>query len=73
MMGFCIFGEEMVCLEIAHAVKTTKVYLLSVGHVRVNSLVKHSSADREVGGSIALASFFIIIGYLSKDFRRLKD
>ena len=35
MMGFCIFGEEMVCLEIAHAVKTTKVYLLSVGHVRV--------------------------------------
>ena len=33
MMGFCIFGEEMVCLEIA--VKTMQVYILSVGHVRV--------------------------------------
>ena len=33
MTGFCIFGEEMVCLQIA--LKTTKVYLLSVQHVRV--------------------------------------
>ena len=33
MMGFCVFGEEMVCLEIA--VKTTQVYLLSFVHVRV--------------------------------------
>ena len=33
MMGFCVFWEEMVCLEIP--VKTTQVYLLSVGHVRV--------------------------------------
>ena len=33
MMGFCIFGEEMVCLQIA--VKTMQVYILSVGHVRV--------------------------------------
>ena len=33
MMGFCIFGEEMVSLEIA--VKTTQVCILSVGHVRV--------------------------------------
>ena len=32
MMDFCIFGEEMVCLEIA--VKITQVYLLSAGHVR---------------------------------------
>ena len=32
MMGFCIFEEEMVCLDIA--VKITQVYLLSVGHVR---------------------------------------
>ena len=36
-------------------------------------MVKHSTVDREVGGSIPLAPFFIIIGYLSKDFRRLKD
>ena len=33
MTGFCTFGEEIVCLEIAF--KTTKVYLLSVQHVRV--------------------------------------
>ena len=33
MTGFCYFGEEMVCLEIAF--KTTKVYLFSVEHVRV--------------------------------------
>ena len=32
MMGFCIFGEEIFCLDIA--VKITQVYLLSVGHVR---------------------------------------
>ena len=34
-------------------------------------MVEHSTADQEVGGSIPLAPFFIIIGYLSKDFRRL--
>ena len=33
MTGFCIFGEEIVCLKIAF--KTTKVYLLSVEHVTV--------------------------------------
>ena len=36
-------------------------------------MVEHSTADREVGGSIPLAPFFIIWGYLSKDFRHLKD
>ena len=36
-------------------------------------MVEHSTADREVGGSIPLATFFITIGYLSKDVRRLKD
>ena len=35
------------------------------------SSVEHSTADREVGGSNPLAPFFIIIGYLSKDFRQL--
>ena len=34
-------------------------------------MVEHSTADREVGGSIPLAPFFIIIGFRSKDFRRL--
>ena len=36
-------------------------------------MVEHSTADREVGGSIPLPLFFITIGYLSKDVRRLKD
>ena len=36
-------------------------------------MVEHSTADREVGGSIPLAPFFITICYLSKDVRRLKD
>ena len=36
-------------------------------------MVEHSTADQEVGGSIPLASFFIIVGYWSKDFRSLKE
>ena len=36
-------------------------------------MVEHSTADREVGGSIPLARYFITICYLSKDVRRLKD
>ena len=35
-------------------------------------MVEHSTADREVGGPIPLAPFFIIVRYLSKDFRCLK-
>ena len=50
-----------------------QVYLISIGHVGCSSEVEHSTADREVGGSIPLAPFFIIVGYLSKDFRHLKD
>ena len=36
-------------------------------------MVEHSTADREVGGSNLLAPFIIVVGYLSKDFRDLKD
>ena len=49
------------------------VYLLLVSMWECNSEVEHWTADREVGGSIPLAPFFIIVGYLSKDFRHLKD
>ena len=35
-------------------------------------MVEHSTADREIGGSIPLAPFFIIVRHLSKDFRSLK-
>ena len=69
MTGFCIFGEEMFFLEI---VLKTKYLSIALGMSECSSMAEHSTADREVGGSIALASFFIIIGYLSKDFRRLK-
>ena len=60
----------MVCLEI---VLKTKYIFLALGMWECSSVVGHSTADREVGGSIPLAPFFTIVGYLSKDFRYLKD
>ena len=51
----------------------TKYMFLALGMWECSSVVERSTADREVSGSISLAPFFIIIGYLSKDFRRLKD
>ena len=60
----------MVCLKIF--VKTKDIFLV-LGMWECSSVVEHSTADREVGGSIPLAPFFIIWGYLSKDFRHLKD
>ena len=59
----------MVCLEI---VLKTKYIFLALGMWECSSVVEHSNADREVGGSILLAFFFIIVGYLLKDFRCLK-
>ena len=70
MTGFCIFGEDMTCLKI---VLKTKYIFSALGMWECSSEVEHSTADREVGGSILLAPFFIIVGYLSKDFRDLKD
>ena len=70
MTGFDIFWEDMVCLEIVHK---TKYILLAMGIWECSSVVEHSTADQEVGGLIPLALFFIIVGYLSKDFRSLKD
>ena len=60
----------MVCLEI---VLKTKYIFLALGMWECSSVVEHSTGDREVGGSIPLAPFFIIWCYLSKDFKRLKD
>ena len=60
----------MVFLEI---VLKTKYIFLALGMWECSSVVGHSTEDREVGGSIPLAPFFIIVGYLSKDFRHLKD
>ena len=36
-------------------------------------MVERYTADEEICGSIPLAPFFIIVGYLSKDFRSLKE
>ena len=60
----------MVCLEI---VPKTKYIFLALGKWECSSVVEYSTADRDVGGSIPLNPFFIIVGYLSKHFRRLKD
>ena len=59
----------MVCLEI---VLKSKYIFLALVMWECISVVEHSAVDREVGGSIPLAPFFIIVGYLSKDFRCLK-
>ena len=63
------FREDMVCLGI---VQKTKYIFLALGMCECSSVVEHSTADRKVGGSIPLAPFFIIVGYLLKDFRCLK-
>ena len=60
----------MVCVDI---VLKTKYIFVALGMWECSSVVEHSAADREVGGSIPLAPIFIIVGYLSKEFRSLKD
>ena len=67
MTCFCILGEYVVFLE--NVLKTQYIFLV-LGTWECSS-VEHSTADREVGGSNPLAPFFIIIGYLPKDFRQL--
>ena len=59
-----IFREKIVCL---HNVLKTKYIFFPAGIREFSSVVGHSTADREVGGSIPLAPFSIIMGYLSKD------
>ena len=70
MTGFSIFGEEMVCLEI---VLKTKYIFLALGMWECSSVVEHSTADRDVAGSIPLVLLFMIVCYMSKNFRHLKD
>ena len=65
MTGFVIFGEEMFFLEI---VLKTKYLCIALGMWECSSVVEHSTADRVIGGSIPLAPFSIIMGYMSKDF-----
>ena len=61
MTGFCIFGEEIFFLEI---VLKTKYLCIALGMSECSSMAEHSTAYREVGGSIPLAPFFIIVGLL---------
>ena len=60
----------MVYLEI---VLENMYIFIGFGTWECSSVIEHSTADREVGGSIPLAPCSIIMGYLSKGFRRLKD
>ena len=61
MTGFCIFGVEIFFLEI---VLKTKYLSIALGMSECSSMAEHSTADREVGGSIPLAPFFINVGLL---------
>ena len=63
------FWEYMVCLGI---VQKTKYIFLALGMWECSSVVQHSTANREVSGPNPLSPFFIIMRYLSKDFRYLK-
>ena len=63
--GVLYFWEKMFFLEI---VFKTKYLFIALGMLDCSSVVEHSPADREVGGSIPLANFSIIMGSLSKDF-----
>ena len=42
----------------------TKYLCIALGMLECSSVVEHSTADREVGDSIPLAPFFIIVGLL---------
>ena len=55
----------MVYLEI---VLEAKYIFISLGMWECSSVVEHSAADRDVGSSIPLDPFSILMGYLSKDF-----
>ena len=74
---FVVFYDRLLCFGGVKAfleiVLETKYIFIALGIWECSSVVGHSTAYREVGGSIPLALFFIIIGYLWKRFRRLKD
>ena len=59
--GVLYFWEEVFFMEI---VLKTKYLFIALGMWECSSVVEHSTADREVGGSIPLAPFFIIVGLL---------
>ena len=65
MTEFCIFSEEMFFLEI---VLKTKYLCIALAMWECSSVVEHSTADREVGGSIPLAPCFIIMVTCRKTF-----
>ena len=65
-----MFGEWMVSLEIV--LKTGYIFL-ALGMWECSSVVEHSTGDPEVIVSIPLVLFFMIVGYMSKNFRCLKN
>ena len=65
MTEFCIFGEEMFFLEI---VLKTKYLCKALAMWECSSVVEHSTADREVGGSFPLAPCCIIMVTCRKTF-----
>ena len=59
----------MVWLEI---VLKTEYIFLPLGMWECSSVVEHSTAGPEVAGSIPLAPFLMIVGYMWKNVRRSK-
>ena len=65
MTGFCILGEKLFFFEIFLKIKYRWIAL---GMWECSSVVEHTTSDREVGGSIPLAPFFIIVCLLVERF-----
>ena len=65
MTGFCVFWGKWFTWRLFS--KPNNIFI-ALGMWDCSSVVEHSAADREVGGSIPLDPFSIIMGYLSKDF-----
>ena len=63
--GVLYFWEEMFFLVI---VFKTKYLCIALGMLECSSVVEHSTADQEVGGSIPLAPFCIIMVTCRKTF-----
>ena len=65
MTSFCNFVKKINYLP---NVLKTKYIFFPAGMLECSSVVEHSTVDREVGGSIPLAPFCIIIVTCRKTF-----
>ena len=68
---FVVFYDRLLCfwgqMAYLEIFLEAKYVFISLGMWECSSVIEHLTADREVGGSIPLAPFCVIMGYLSKD------